>query len=232
VALTSVTASYIDTAIHADGNIANKQGQDGKFTSLDFTVRDGHIQDLLRMFVSDSRPPMSGITNFQAHITVPPDGKPFLKEVTLQGDFDVSDGRFESGSRQESVDQLSATARGDKKAKETQKNAAPADDVTSHLRGHVDLRGGVATFKDLLFSVPGADARMNGTFNLLNEKIDLHGTVRMDAKFSQSTSGIKAAFAKVLNPFLDKKHGSVVPVLVDGTYANPHFGIDLNPVKK
>ena len=53
----------------------------------------------------------------------------------------------------------------------------------------------------------------------------------MDAKFSQSTSGIKSLFAKVLDPFFDKKHGSVVPVLIDGTYHNPHFGVDLNPIK-
>jgi hypothetical protein len=65
-----------------------------------------------------------------------------------------------------------------------------------------------------------------------NEKIDLHGTAKMGAKFSQSTSGIKSLFASVLDPFLDKKRGSVAPVPVDGTYSNPHFYLDLNPVKK
>ena len=54
----------------------------------------------------------------------------------------------------------------------------------------------------------------------------------MDAKFSQSASGIKAIFAKVLDPFFNRKHGSEIPVLVDGTYHDPHFGIDLNPIKK
>jgi hypothetical protein len=65
-----------------------------------------------------------------------------------------------------------------------------------------------------------------------NVKIDLHGTDRMGAKFSQSTSGIKTLFANVLDPFLDKKHGSVAPVPVDGTYTNAHFCLDLNPIKK
>jgi hypothetical protein len=232
VALTSVTASYINSVIHANGTIMNKAGWDGKFTSLEFVVRDGRIQDFLRLFVREDRPPMSGVTNFQAHATVPPEGKPFLKEVTLQGEFDIDKARFESPSRQESVDTLSETARGLAKAKPEEKKDDPQEEVTSHVQGHVDLRNGVATFPDLMYSVPGADAWMHGTYNLLNEKIDLHGTVRMDAKFSQSTSGIKTVFAKILDPFLNKKHGSVVPVLVDGTYGNPHFGLDLNPLKK
>jgi len=232
VSLTSVDATYFSTAIHAAGSVADKEGWDGKFTSLDFAVRDGRIQDVLRLFVSESRPPMSGATNFQAHVTVPPEGKPFLKEVTVQGEFDIADGHFEKPSRQESVDDLSATARGDKKAKDDMKKNIPTDEVAAHAHSHASVRNGVATLPDLMFVIPGADARMHGTFDLLSEKIDLHGTVKMDSKFSQNTSGIKAVFAKILDPFLDKKHGSVVPVLVDGTYGKPHFGIDLNPIKK
>lgn len=233
VALTNVNASYFNTAISANGSVADKEGWDKKFTTLDFAVRDGRIQDILRLIVKENRPPMSGATSFKAHVTVPPEGKPFLKEVTLQGEFDIENGHFEKPSRQQSVDELSETARGEKKDKPEEKKEEPVEeDVTSHTHGRVDVHDGVATFSELLYSVPGADARMHGTFNLLNEKVDLHGTLRMDAKFSQSTSGIKALFAKVLDPFLNKKHGSVVPVLVDGTYSNPHFGLDLNPIKK
>lgn len=230
VALTSVSASYFKTVISATGSVAGKKGWDGKFTSLDFTVRGGHIQDILRFIVRESRPPMSGITNFTAHVTVPPEGRPFLQEVTLQGEFDIADGHFENPPRQASVNDLSVTARGEKKAKENGQEIL-ADTVAAHVHGTTSVHDGTAMFSDLEFMIPGADANMHGTFNLLNEKIDLHGTVKMDAKFSQSTSGIKSLFAKVLDPFLNKKHGSVVPVLVDGTYGNPHFGVDLNPVK-
>jgi uncharacterized protein YhdP len=75
--------------------------------------------------------------------------------------------------------------------------------VISHVNGHAVLRNGVATFSELSFTVPGANARMHGTYNLLNEKIDLHGTVKLDANFSQSTSGIKSLFAKVLDPLFN-----------------------------
>jgi hypothetical protein len=230
VGLTSVNANYFNTAIHANGSVASRKGFDRKFTALDFEVRDGRIQDLLRLFVHSERPPMTGAANLTAHVTVPPDGKPFLQEVTLQGEFDIADGHFPRESRQDSVNSLSLTARGMKKSKENGEEAPPAT-VAAHAHGHSSVHDGMATFPDLMFVVPGADARMHGTYNLLNEKIDLHGTVKMDAKFSQSTSGIKAVFAKVLDPFLNKKQGSVVPVLVDGTYGDPHFGLDLNPMK-
>ena len=130
------------------------------------------------------------------------------------------------------MNELSKKARGQKDSKDKVKQDVPSEDVAAHVHGHADVRNGVATFTVLRFIIPGADATMHGTFNLLNEKVDFHGTAKMDAKFSQSTIGIKAFFAKVLDPFLDKKHGSVVPVLVDGTYRNPHFGLDLNPIKK
>ncbi len=230
VALTSVTASYLNTAIRASGSVAGRKGFNGKFTALDFEIRDGRIQDLLRLFVHSEHPPLSGGTNITAHVTVPPEGKPFLQEITVQGEFDIADGHFHKPSRQESVNDLSLTARGFKKQKENGEEI-PADTVAAHVHGHSSVHDGVATFPDLVFAIPGADARMHGTYNLLNEKIDLHGTVKMDAKFSQSTSGIKALFAKVLDPFLNKKQGSVVPVLVDGTYGDPHFGLDLNPIK-
>lgn len=230
VALNNVDATYIRTKINAKGNIASKDRSSSKYTSLDFVIAKGRIEDMLHLFNKAKQPSMSGTTHMQGHVTVPPDGQPFLKEVVVQGNFDIADGRFENEERQESVDELSKTASGKKKST-TQLDESP-ENVIAQVNGHTTLRNGVATFPDLVFQVPGADARMHGTYNLLNKKVDLHGTVKMDAKFSKNTSGIKAVFAKVLDPFFDKSHGSVVPVLVDGTYEKPHFGLDLNPVKK
>lgn len=232
VALNNVDATYQNTKISVKGSVANKKGFEGKFTSLDFAVRGGRLQDILRLIVKENRPPMSGVTSLQAHATVPPEGKPFLQEVTVQGDFEIDDGHFENPSRQHSVDELSKTARGLKKSQRNEDKDNPAENVISHSRGHVDLKNGVAAITDLSFTVPGADALLQGTFNVLNEKIDFHGTMKMDAKFSQSATGIKSLFAKVLDPFFNKKHGSIVPVVVDGAYHDPHFGIDLNPVKR
>lgn len=233
VALDRVNATYAQTEVDAKGSVANAENYRGKFTALDFAVSEGHIQDMLRLFVHETSAPMSGVTSFRAHVTVPPEGKPFLKEVTLDGDFGIAGGHFETPATQAKADDLSAAARGDKKARQAQQKTAniPQENVISDLRGHVALRNGVATFTDLSFKVPGADARLHGTYNLLSEAVNFHGTLKMDAKFSKTASGIKSVFAKLIDPFVNKKQGSVVPVVMNGTYGHPHFGLDLNPVK-
>jgi AsmA-like C-terminal region len=232
VALNSVDATYLGTQISAKGTVAGKKGSAGKFTSLDFAVRNGRIQDILRIFVKADRPPMSGVTDLRAHVTVPPQAGPFLKKVDLVGDFGIAEGKFQKPTTQEKVAKMSEAARGQKNAQQIADEGDPSESVISDLGGHVVLRNGVASLTDLSFTVPGADARMHGTYNVLDGKIDFHGTVKMDAKISQSTSGVKSAFATMLDPFFDKKHGSVVPVVIDGTFHSPHFGIDLNPIKK
>ncbi len=233
VALNWVDALYVKTEIAAKGSVVKKDDYHAKFTTLDFAVREGRIQDMLQLFVREPKPPMAGVASFQAHVTIPPEGKPFLKEVTLDGDFGIEGGHFEKPATQAKADDLSAAARGDKDAVQAQQQSpsTPQENVISDLSGHVTLRNGVATFTNLSFKVPGADARLHGTFNLLNEALDFHGTLKMDAKFSKSTSGIKLVFAKIIDPFVNKKHGSVVPVVMNGTYAHPHFGLDLNPAK-
>jgi hypothetical protein len=60
---------------------------------------------------------------------------------------------------------------------------------------------------------------MQGTYNLLTEKIDLHGTLKTDSEPSKTTRGMKALMLKVLDPFFKKKHvGYVMPVKITGTY--------------
>ncbi len=86
------------------------------------------------------------------------------------------------------------------------------------------LRDGIANFSDLSFRVPGAVADLSGTYNLVNEHIDLHGKLATEAKLSKTTTGIKSVFLKLLDPvFKRKPHGAVIPVSVSGTYDSPSF---------
>jgi hypothetical protein len=104
--------------------------------------------------------------------------------------------------------------------------------VRTDLTGQVNLLGGVSTFTDLSFSVPGAAARMHETYDLLNHKIDLHGQMQVDSKISNTESGAKALLLKVIEPFFKKKKkGEIVPVRISGTYEHPSFGIDINDKK-
>ena len=69
---------------------------------------------------------------------------------------------------------------------------------------------------------------MQGTYNLINEKIDLRGTLKTESEPSNTTSGVKSLMLKVLNPFFKKKRaGYVMPIKITGTYEHPLFGLDL-----
>src|SRR5262249_33616997 len=158
-----------------------RKGGHGKTTAIDFSVKQGRIQDVLRMFVKAKRPPLEGVTDFHAHVTVPPGDEPFLKKLALTGDFGVENGQFTTPETQGNVAKLSETGAGKKPQPDTGKNASgqpagnaaganqaqgneagasgkevdpSAYDVVSELAGHVDLRGGTATFKEFSFNVP------------------------------------------------------------------------------
>ncbi len=230
VFLDRVDTSLLKTQIVASGQITGGNGRRGKTTRLDAEARGGRIQDVLRLFVKSPLPPLNGTTTFRVTVLVPPQGRPFLEEVDLQGDFGIHNGHFTNPQTQASVDDLSNRARGnpDDKSK-----AANPKNVTSDLKGHVHLHNGVTDLSNIKFDVPGASARLNGSYNVLNGKIDLRGTLKTEAKLSQTATGLKSALLKPLNSFFTRKHaGAEVPVEMTGTYHNPHFGIDLKPGRK
>jgi hypothetical protein len=226
VILRSVEGTIVRTVAHVEGSISSKQGQHGKTAALNITVRNGHIDDVLRMFVREAKPPMEGATNFKAHVVLPPDHRPFIKRVVLQGEFEITHAKWEKESRQGNVNMLSKRASGNKKQPET-------PEVTAELNGKVLLREGVATFSETSFQVPGAEATLHGTYNLENSKIDFHGELKTQAEISENATGAKAVLLKPLDPLFKRKHaGAVVPAEMTGTYADPHFAISLTPKKK
>jgi hypothetical protein len=237
--LNEIHTSFLQTVVGGEGSIASKSGQKGKTTSLELEVNEGRIQDLLRLFVTANRPPMNGQTRLKAHVLIPPEGRPFLKELILQGDFGIDEAAFTKPPTQTQVDELSDRARGEKKDKDKDKNedknktASESDtddleNVVLNLRGRVEVRDGVAKFSDLSLNVPGASARMSGSYYLLNQQIDLHGTLKTEAHLSQETRGIKSALLRPFDPlFKGKKAGAEIPVKVTGTYQNPQFGFDV-----
>jgi hypothetical protein len=230
VALHRVDGSFLQTKVTATGNIVGRPGQRGKSTSLNLTVEQGRIQHVLHLFVREPKPPLNGVTSFRAHVTILPLHQPFLREVTLTGDFGIGGGQFTKPSTQSNVDELSERSSG-KKPKNNQESADdPEEDQThvlSNLSGHVVLQNGIATFTEVTFDVPSAQAQMHGTYNLLDQRIDLHGTLRTDAKFSQTADGVKSVLLKPFDGLFKRKpHGAIIPVQMTGTYSDPHYGLE------
>lgn len=216
VTLRSVHGRFGRDEIEAHGSIA--RGSDGKRIALiDITSERGRIEDTFYPFIHAPQSPVTGNVNFQLHIVIPSGPEAFLKKLDLQGNFHIRDARFTHGHTQEQVNKI----------------ASPHDEQDSHapysaLDGTVTLRGGVAHFADLHMHDQGASASFRGNYNLVDERVDLHGQLKTDVSLTRATHGIRAVFAKIIEPFFKKKpHENVVPVKIGGTYDHPSFGLDL-----
>lgn len=224
VALQSADTHFLRTTVYSLGTLASESGKQGKTLWLELNSREARVQDLLRLFVKADPPPLNGPVVFRAHVVLPPGKEPFLKRVRLEGDFGITDAQFTKPSTQGKVEELSERARGKKNDEEKE----DPERTVSDLKGHVFLREGTATFANASFSVPGALARMQGTYNLITERIDLYGTLAMHARVSQATGGIKSILLKPLDPFFRKGHtGALIPVQITGTYSHPSFHVSL-----
>jgi hypothetical protein len=239
VRLERVESKIAKTNVLARGSIEGKAGVRGKVTSLDLNASKGRIQDILRLFIKEPRSPITGIATFRAHATVPPEGRPFEQEVVLVGDFGIDEGRFTRPKTQKEIDNLSERARGKKVDDKDKENEKGDDDddpsrAIADLRGHVELRNGVATLTNISFSVPGAIAYMHGAFNLLNQRIDFHGVLKTDAAFSKvGGGGIKSVFLKPFDAiFKGKPKGAEIPIKLTGTYSHPQPGLEITGGKK
>jgi len=84
------------------------------------------------------------------------------------------------------------------------------------------------TFRNLTFRVPSAELALDGTYGLLDESLNLHGTAKLEARLSETTAGFKSFLLKALNPFFSRKRaGTVLPIKIEGTRKAPSFGLDV-----
>jgi hypothetical protein len=223
VSLQSVHAQLEQTSIVSNVEVAMKAASQGKTISLGATELQGRIQDWLRLLSKADPPAFTGAMNFRAQVLVPPGKRSFIERVNLQGDFGIDAASFVRSTTQEKIDNLSQLAQGEKKTDD------PAS-VVENLKGHIAMNHAIATFSDLSFSVPGALAHVHGTYGLLTEQVNLHGTLQIDNKLSKESKGVKSVLLKSVEPFFKKKNGGeIVPIKIGGTFGHPSYGLDVSP---
>jgi hypothetical protein len=66
--------------------------------------------------------------------------------------------------------------------------------VASNLDGRFALSSAILELSGLTFEVPGAVVELQGSYGLKNEEIDLSGTLHMDARLSETTTGFKSSY--------------------------------------
>jgi hypothetical protein len=221
VSLKSVKAQMGSSTVLARGEIVGKEGVTGKTVSLTGVEQQGSIKDWLELLAHSHHPKMTGKLTFRTIVYVPPGDKDFLRRINLRGDFEIGEADFTKAATQEKVNSLSHVAQGGKQDD-------PAESVFENMKGHVEMENATATVSDLYFGVPGALAHMHGTYGIEDDKIDLHGNLRVDHKLSKGETGFKSVFLKAVEPLMKKKKaGEIVPVKITGTLKQPSYGLDL-----
>jgi hypothetical protein len=217
VELKQVIARLGGSGIESQGKVAATPGGKGKTTSVDLLVREGRIQDFLYLFLKDKVAAVNGVFNFRGHATLPPQKEQFLKKIELQGDFGIDNATLSNPKTQSSLEGLSEKAEGEQ-------NDSP-EKIVSDLKGHMVLRNGTATFSNLTFKVPGAKAKLHGTYSLITHQINLRGRLLTLAQLPKETKGIKSFLLKVISPILKKNHrgGGVLTLTVTGIYPHPVY---------
>lgn len=218
--LNDVYATFLETSLHATGAVAGRRGVKGRTVTLDVTIEQGRIEDLLRLSVKSDTPPMVGDVALKTDFTLPPGRGDVVDRLQLQGRFDLA-GRFTSEEVQSKLGGMSARARGEE--------AKGGENVLSDLGGRFRLRNGVLALQQLSFAIPGATVTLAGTYGLKSEALEFDGTLRMEATVSEAAGGgIKGFLLKAVDPLFRKEGaGAVLPIRVRGTRSDPKFGLDV-----
>jgi hypothetical protein len=70
--------------------------------------------------------------------------------------------------------------------------------------------------------------RLSGRYHLRQETVDFLGTVRLQAKASQTMTGVKRFLLKPIDPlFARDGAGTVIPIHIAGTRSAPAFTLDV-----
>jgi hypothetical protein len=216
-----VRATLLHSLIIANGSVVRSSSKKGHVISLSIYAPNARLQDILRLATKSNEPVMTGNVNLKAKMLLPPGSEKVVHRLVLDGDFGVNDAEFASVEVRDKLESLSRHALGQPKNED-------AGSAVTDLLGHFHLGHDLATFEQLRFSVPGAEVRLKGTYDLPTENLDFLGDLRMQAKLSQTVTGKKSFFLKLADPFFKKDGaGSVVPIRISGTRDDPKFALAL-----
>jgi hypothetical protein len=221
VILNSVLAKLRHSILHVKGEVVDmKPGVRGRTIKLDVVSNDARIEDLLWLTVKADPPIMTGAATLKAQIEIGEADTDILQRMAIQGQFGVGDAEFTSSTVQGKIDTLSKKAQGKPKATDL-------GTAVSELKGKFIQDKGLITFQELTFSVEGASVQLAGTYQMTTGEMDFRGKLHMDAKLSQTTTGVKSFFLKAVDPFFKGKNGGTdIPIKITGTKDHPVFGLD------
>jgi hypothetical protein len=218
--LDEVDASFLKTSIVAKGAVTGQPHKPGRTVTLDVTMNQGRLEDVLRLAVNSSRPPMVGGLRLATKFVLPPGDEDVVRKLRLDGRFAIAGTRFTDATVQDKINELSH--RGSGKVREPD-----IPRVASRFEGSFRLGGGRLEIPRVTFDVPGSVVDLTGTYDVVPETLNFTGTLFMDAKVSDTTTGVKHFLLKLADPFFKRDGGgSAIPIKVTGRRSDPSFGLD------
>ena len=222
VALPSVAAGFLHTRVEGHGGFETPDdGGKGKQFKLEAAMQDGRLDEILRLSLHDAKPAFGGTIRFQSLLLIPPGDGDLVDRLHIDADVGMDSVRPRRFRLKQKLDELSAKAQGDPQA-------GDEIEVWSDLRGHVNVRNGIAHLTGVSFRTPGVYVTLAGTYALRSEILNLHGTARLEAKLSQTTTGVKSFFLKLVDPFVKNKKtnsGTQLPITITGPARHPKVGV-------
>jgi hypothetical protein len=217
-----VNGKFRQSEFVCNGGVLGTPGIKGKKVVLDVVAGKARMEDILFLVLKQSNdpPPLLGDVTFKTKMILPPGNTPVIQKLDLDGQFGVRSGEFTINKIQDKLDLMSNRSRGLKGRKQQ-------EDVASNLKGRFVLRNSVARFSHISFDVPGIAVNLAGSYGLESEKVNFQGTIELQGKLSQMTTGWKSLLLRAADPFFRDKGHTTLPVKVEGTRRNPEFGLKL-----
>jgi len=219
VVLKPVVGTLGTTRFITSGAVIKHGGDAHRTISLDVEMPKGNIRDLITLAMKGD-PLMEGQIDLKTKIDIPPLSGKVKDKLQLDGQFDITGGRFLRAKIQEQIDMLSRRGQGQPKNMEI-------DNVVLAMGGRFKMDDQMITFESLSFAVPGSGVDLAGTYDVGQDALDLHGTLKLDAKVSQTMTGWKHWLLKPVDPFFAKNGaGTFLRIQVVGSSKEPKFGRD------
>jgi hypothetical protein len=218
--LDRIDATFLNTSLTAKGSVIDAPGAEGRTVTLDITMQKARVEDVMRLAVKASKPPMSGALTMTTKFVLPPGDRDVVDKLRLDGEFSIATARFTDIDIQQKVNELSKRSRG-----MPEESARPS--VASNFKGRFRLGNGALAIRALTFEMPGTVVQLAGVYKLKAEWLDFTGTLLMDAKISDTQTGWKHLLLKVVDPLFSKQGGgSRIPIKIAGKRSDPSFGLD------
>jgi len=223
--LERVEAKLGESMIMAKGSVVRTAEVKGRHTTLDVEITKARLEDLMRLAVKATQPPLTGSVDVQTKFLLPAGEGDVIERLQLDGAFSIAQARFANVDVQKKIAMLSLRGRGEESA------IPDGQSVVSNMSGRFVMKDARLTFSDLSFAVPGAVVQLSGTYDMRGEAISFTGYLLTDATLADMTSGIKSVIARMAQPLFSRPGGgSKLPIRIVGPRAKPSFGLDVRRV--